>query len=88
MALILALISVTHTAYASEITIIYTTGDVLTEATLDTIKNAVNDNNTRIDMIAKTPGATGALGAAGATGSQGATGATGLQRVAGDDGSA
>jgi hypothetical protein len=90
MALILALTTVTHTAYASEITTIYTTGDVLTAATLDTIKSAVNDNNTRIDTIATTPGPTGPTGPqgqAGITGSQGIVGATGSQGDTGSTGS-
>jgi hypothetical protein len=90
MALILALTAVTHTAYASEITTIYTTGDVLTAATLDTIKSAVNDNNTRIDTIATTPGPTGPTGPqgqAGITGSQGIVGATGSQGDTGSTGS-
>ena len=55
--LIISLAQVAHTAHASEITSIYTTGDVLTAATLDTIKNAVNDNDTRIDTMVATPSA-------------------------------
>lgn len=55
--LIISLAQVSYTAHASEITSIYTTGDVLTAATLDTIKNAVNDNDTRIDTMVATPSA-------------------------------
>ena len=40
-----------QTAYAAAITDTYKTGDTLTATTLDTIKNAVNDNNTRISGI-------------------------------------
>lgn len=53
--LIISLAQVSYTAHASEITSIYTTGDVLTAATLDTIKNAVNDNDTRLDTMARVP---------------------------------
>ena len=61
-----------HTAYASEITTTYTTGQVLTATTLDEIKNAVNDNNTRISTNATTPGPAGIQGLTGAVGATGA----------------
>ena len=71
----IALIVIVPVSYAAEITESYSNATVLTADTLDTIKAAVNDNNTRIDSIETTPGPAGAKGATGATGSVGATGA-------------
>ena len=50
---IIGLTIITQTAYTAEITDTYNTGDTLTATTLNTIKNAVNDNNTRISGILK-----------------------------------
>ena len=68
----MALTAMMHTAYTAEITSTYNTGDTLTAATLDAIKAAVNDNNTRIETNATTPGATGAVGATGPAGTNAA----------------
>jgi hypothetical protein len=91
MALIITLTTVTQTAYATEIMAIYTTGDVLTAATLDTIKNAVNDNNTRITAIEAAPPEDGEDGEDGkdgkdGTGSPGLIGAQGTQGIQGIQG--
>jgi hypothetical protein len=75
-----------HTAYAAAITDTYNTSDTLTAATLETIKDAVNDNNTRINTIATTPGPAGSSGSAGPTGSQGIKGDTGTQGDVGASG--
>ena len=49
--LFIGIMLLAQTAYAAAITDTYKTGDTLTATTLDTIKNAVNDNNTRISGI-------------------------------------
>jgi len=68
----IALIVIVPVSYAAEITESYSNATVLTADTLDTIKAAVNDNNTRIDSIATTPGPAGAKGATGAAGTNAA----------------
>lgn len=46
--LIVGLISISQLAYSSSITDTYTAGDTLTATTLDNIKSAVNDNDSRL----------------------------------------
>jgi hypothetical protein len=53
---IIGLTVITQTAYSAAVTDTFTTGDTLTAEKLNNIKNAVNDNNTRINDIALTPG--------------------------------
>lgn len=49
IASIAAVISLSHLAYSSEIIDTYNSGDTLTATKMNNIKDAVNDNNTRID---------------------------------------
>ena len=86
---IIALAAITQTAYSSSVTDTFTTGDTLTAAKINSIKNAVNDNDARISDIILTPGpvgVTGAVGATGATGATGTVGATGSQGLVGPTG--
>jgi parallel beta-helix repeat protein len=48
---LIGLFAISQLAYAAPITDTYTTGDTLTAGTLDNIKSAVNDNDTRITAI-------------------------------------
>jgi hypothetical protein len=47
---IIGLTVITQTAYSAAVTDTFTTGDTLTAEKLNNIKNAVNDNNTRISL--------------------------------------
>ena len=49
--LVIGLFSIHQSAYSDSISDTYNTGDTLTASTLDTIKNAVNDNDTRIGTL-------------------------------------
>tara|TARA_R110001599_G_C12274010_1_gene661839 strand:- start:2478 stop:3215 length:738 start_codon:yes stop_codon:yes gene_type:complete len=71
---VIILVTLAQAMCADEITDTYTTGDTLTAATLNTIKEAVNDNDSRITNISLTPGPQGETGA---TGAQGPTGPEG-----------
>jgi hypothetical protein len=57
---IIGLTVITQTAYSAKVTDTFTTGDTLTAAKINSIKNAVNDNDTRISEIVLTPGSAGA----------------------------
>jgi hypothetical protein len=83
MVSVIGLTTIAQSAYTAEITDDYNTGDTLTVTTLETIKNAVNDNDKRISEIALTPGPTGTTGA---TGDIGASGVQGIQGIRGLDG--
>jgi len=74
---VIALATCAQAIYAAEITDIYTTGDTLTAQTLDTIKAAVNDNNSQINAIILTPGPQGETGPQGPMGETGPAGADG-----------
>jgi hypothetical protein len=78
---IIGLIVITQTAYSAAVTDTFTTGDTLTAEKLNNIKNAVNDNDTRISNIVLKPGPKGDTGAAstvaGSKGDKGDTGDTG-----------
>jgi hypothetical protein len=57
---IIGLTVITQTAYSAAVTDTFTTGDTLTAEKLNNIKDAVNDNDTRISNIVLTPGPAGA----------------------------
>jgi len=64
--LLIGLISISQLALSGSITDTYNTGDTLTTTTLDNIKDAVNDNNTRInDLVNGQNYAIGDIGPAG-----------------------
>jgi len=72
---IIGLTVITQTAYSAAVTDTFTTGDTLTAEKLNNIKDAVNDNDTRISNIVLTPGPAGADSTvAGPTGPAGAAG--------------
>jgi hypothetical protein len=83
---IIALTVITQTAYSAAVTDTFTTGDTLTAEKLNKIKDAVNDNDTRISGIVLTPGPVGVTGATGSQGLVGPTGAAGATGTAGDTG--
>jgi hypothetical protein len=89
---IIGLTVITQIAYSAAVTDTFTTGDTLTAEKLNNIKNAVNDNDTRISDIVLTPGPAGAdgndgiAGAAGNDGAAGAAGTNGIAGAAGTDG--
>jgi hypothetical protein len=91
---IIGLTVITQTAYSAKVTDTFVTGNILTAEKLNNIKNAVNDNDTRISDIVLTPGppgaagtngAAGAVGGIGDTGAKGDTGAAGAQGATGAD---
>jgi hypothetical protein len=63
MVSIIGLTAIAQTGYTAEITDTYNSGDTLTAATFETIRDAVNDNDRRISEIVLTPGPAGADGA-------------------------
>jgi hypothetical protein len=70
---IIGLTVITQTAYSAAVTDTFTTGDTLTAEKLNNIKDAVNDNDMRINDIVLTPGPAGADSTvAGPTGPAGA----------------
>jgi hypothetical protein len=86
---IIGLTVITQTAYSAPVIDTFETGDTLTAAQLNNIKDAVNDNDTRISDIVLTPGPAGADGndgIAGADGNDGIAGADGNDGIAGADG--
>jgi hypothetical protein len=75
---IIGLTVIAQTGFTAEVTDTYNSGDTLTAATLETIRDAVNDNDARISEIVLTPGPTGADGSQGLAGADGADGADSL----------
>ena len=65
---IIGLTVITQTAYSAEVKDTFDPGDRLTAAKINNIKNAVNDNDTRISDILLTPGPAGAKGTNGKDG--------------------
>jgi hypothetical protein len=59
---IIGLTVITQTAYSAAVTDSFNTGDILTAEKLNNIKDAVNDNDTRISNIVLTPGPAGPAG--------------------------
>jgi hypothetical protein len=57
---IIGLTVITQTAYSAAVTDTFATGDILTAEKINNIKDAVNDNDTRISEIVLTPGSAGA----------------------------
>jgi hypothetical protein len=75
MVSIIGLTAIAQTGFTAEVTDTYNSGDTLTAATLETIRDAVNDNDTRISEIVLTPGPTGADGSQGLAGADGSNAA-------------
>jgi hypothetical protein len=86
IASIIGLTVITQTAYSAPVTDTFETGDTLTAEKLNKIKDAVNDNDTRISGIVLTPGPVGVTGATGSQGLVGLTGAAGATGTAGTNG--
>jgi hypothetical protein len=82
---IIGLTVITQTAYSAEVKDTFDPGDRLTAAKINNIKNAVNDNDTRISDILLTPRPAGANGTNGKDGADstvaGPTGPAGLGAV-------